>query len=558
MDIKKIVNVFCAVLFAFGIHLLNGVEMFGECTGSSVTVENGEICGTTVSVTLGMNRQKTVNAYIGIPYAEPPTGEFRWKPPRPKGHWNGTFNADGFCPSCPQSPMSLTPLPKNMREDCLYLNVWVPAGQKEERLPVMIFIHGGGFIGGSGNLEIYNGSYLAASGDVIVVTINYRLGVLGFLAFEGPDETLSGNYGLMDQVLALTWVRENIDAFGGDAGKITIFGESAGAMSVGLHLAMNDKYRQPINAAIMESNPYGLPYLSLAEAKVLGSTFARSLKCDDVASLRDKCYDELIEATMPAQSMAFLLYGIKGFLPFRPVIDDEYLSVQPLNALPGVPLIAGFNEDEGILLAQMIKDMMNLDIIDSTIYRGLVWIFFKENLNFIKILKLYPPVEGDNTLQLGQIITDFMFAAGNQSYAETTVGDKSDLYGYYFTHATSCNLTGIPECEKAACHGDEMIFVFHNFDIINCQMNETEYMLSNSIGRMWTHFAHFKKPVIKGKEPTWQVFSNGHKYLVLDIPFKSVDEQTIKRKHKYELWKPIIDQLNTYPPLSLSDISKNP
>ena len=113
------------------------------------------------------------------------------------------------------------------------------------------------------------------------------------------------------------------------------------------------------------------------------------------------------------------------------------------------------------------------------------------------------------------------------------------------------------ECEKTACHGDELIFVFHNFDIINCRMKATEYLLSNGIGRMWTQFAHLKKPIIRSKKPTWQVFSKDQKYLVLDIPFKSVDGQTIEKKHKYELWKPIIDQLNTYPPLSLSDISKN-
>lgn len=221
-----------AVLAALAAAGVGAPPTLAQMTGTAV--QQGRVAGT---------KHGEVAAFLGVPFAAPPTGERRWKPPAPASSWNGVRKADALPASCQQgvTPNGFGPwtheyvVTSAVSEDCLYLNVWTPAKTSGEKLPVLVWIHGGGFSGGSASVPIYDGSKLAAKG-VVVIAINYRLGLYGFLAHpaltaESPAHA-SGNYGLLDQVAALQWIKANVAAFGGDPDRVTIAGQSAGAMSV--------------------------------------------------------------------------------------------------------------------------------------------------------------------------------------------------------------------------------------------------------------------------------------------------------------------------------------
>lgn len=222
-----------------GLYFMTGVAM-AEHTQSRAELGIVKTEGGYVS---GIN-ENGLRVYLGIPYAAPPTGDLRWKPPEAAKPWEGIWKADRFGPSCPQAvapDFGSEWMPGNMSEDCLNLNVWTPAVDSKEKLPVMVFIYGGAFVRGSSSLPLYNGTALAKKG-VVVVTFNYRVGVLGFMAHpelskESPQNA-SGNYALLDQEAALRWVQNNIAAFGGDPARVTIFGESAGGASIIAQLAI--------------------------------------------------------------------------------------------------------------------------------------------------------------------------------------------------------------------------------------------------------------------------------------------------------------------------------
>ncbi len=250
-----------------------------------------------------------VAAYLGIPYAAPPVGELRWKPPAPPAPWDGVREATQYGPSCPQPPGALGGDVGPMDEDCLRLNVWTAARAGDPPRPVMVWIHGGGLRQGSGSMRTYDGASLARAG-VVLVSINYRLGVLGFLAHpaltaESPHHT-SGDYGLMDQIAALHWVHDNIRAFGGDPGNVTIFGESAGAVSV-CDLMCSPLAKGLFERAIAESGSApdrvryrdkDLPGLPSAESD--GVALARRLGIPDgpgaLAALRATPWQKLLDA----------------------------------------------------------------------------------------------------------------------------------------------------------------------------------------------------------------------------------------------------------------------
>ena len=222
-----------------------------------------------------------VVSFKGIPFAAPPVGKLRWRAPKPVSAWKQTRKADHFGASCIQGPNSeLLPWTKEfmyvtaVNEDCLHLNIWTPKASASARLPVLVYIHGGAFTSGSGDVPVYDGEALARTG-MVIITINYRLGVLGFLAHPAltkeSEHHSSGNYGLLDQIEALRWVKENIGAFGGDAGRVTIAGQSAGAMSVADLLA-SPLAKGLFSGAIADSGigGRGVPTLTLAEAEKAG------------------------------------------------------------------------------------------------------------------------------------------------------------------------------------------------------------------------------------------------------------------------------------------------
>jgi carboxylesterase type B len=265
-----------------------GEKLPDGCTVGPVAVSAGQLCGVQVT-----SANEAVHLYRGIPYGEDTGGANRWQPPVAKAAWQGTLPATEFGDICAQAPPGFPSPPSS--EDCLSLNVWTPADARGSSLPVLVFLHGGGFEDGSGSIPLYDGAYLAASQDVVVVTINYRLGALGFLAGYGG---LGGNYGLRDQQLALSWVQGNIHAFGGDATSVMLFGESAGAMSTGLHMLSIPSSADLFSAALMESNPAGLPYKPLPEAALFGATLAKVLGCETggLDCMRAKTAEEIVAA----------------------------------------------------------------------------------------------------------------------------------------------------------------------------------------------------------------------------------------------------------------------
>ena len=265
-------NDFFAVRVAVGLLGLDSIGLFGSAAfAETVKVEGGLLQGTI---------EDGLSAYHGIPYAAPPVGDLRWRPPHPPSKWDGVRVADQFGRACIQTNAAIADLPAPS-EDCLYLNVWTPAKRVGESLPVLVWIHGGGFVAGAPAEKLYHGEWLAKKG-VVVVSIAYRLGVFGFLAHpelsaESPRH-VSGNYGLLDMIAGLQWVQKNIPAFGGDPKKVTIQGESAGAAAVSI-LCASPLTKGLFRGAIAESGATFGPVradASFGEAEPLASAEKRA------------------------------------------------------------------------------------------------------------------------------------------------------------------------------------------------------------------------------------------------------------------------------------------
>lgn len=307
--------------------------------GVRVKTANGILEGTSDQVS-------GVTAFKGIPYAQPPMGDLRWRPPQPAQDWQGMRRADAFGPRAMQLPLfgDMVFRSNGMSEDCLYLNVWTPAKSSKERLPVLVYFFGGGFVGGDGSEPRYDGASLARRG-IVTVTVTFRLGVFGFLAH--PDLTresarhASGNYGLMDQSAALRWVQKNIGAFGGDPRRVTIGGESAGSFSVSAQMA-SPWSKSLIAGAIGESGSLlgTRPTTPLADAEQRGTKFAASLGAATLAALRALPADKILAATAGRDAPRFGAIVDGDFLPRPPA--DIYAAGQQAH----VPLLVGWNSQE--------------------------------------------------------------------------------------------------------------------------------------------------------------------------------------------------------------------
>ncbi|KAH9368379.1 hypothetical protein HPB48_012691 [Haemaphysalis longicornis] len=307
--------------------------IMADTSGQVVTTTSGTIRGIVRTTTTG-----SVNAFLGIPFAEPPIGELRFKKPVPKKPWEGVLNTTALPPLCPQSPAHVNAYfqvteADAMSEDCLFLNVFAPAGNDADLKPIVVYIHGGGFTFGGISMKIFDPSELAARGDLVVVVAAYRLGALGFL-YMGVEDA-PGNMGLYDQLLALRWVRDNANAFGGDADKVTIMGESAGSISVGIHL-ISPKSEGLFRRAVMQSGSAFSNQLKMDKARSARKARAivtyftcdkrengsRNLSMKDfVACLRSKNYRDILKATE-----SFNPTKLDGFFP---VAGEEFLPEKP-------------------------------------------------------------------------------------------------------------------------------------------------------------------------------------------------------------------------------------
>src|SRR5579864_1965522 len=306
---------------------------FGR-SSDNVRVEQGLLSG-------AEGKNPEVRVYRGIPYAAPPVGELRWKPPQPPASWQGVRDAKEFMKACWQNPypsgsIYAAKLPP-LSEDCLYLNVWTAAKSKKDHLPVMVWIHGGGFTRGDGISNAYDGENFARKG-VVLVTINYRLGIFGFFAHPAltaeSEHHASGNYGLEDQIAALKWVKKNIEAFGGDPKNVTIFGESAGSWAVNALMA-SPLAKGLFERVIGESGASFSPIKGLSESEKAGEKLDPSIQ-----SLRAKPAEELVKTNEQV---------------VRPIVDGWVLPQSVAKIFSegrqnDVALLVGFNADEGTTL----------------------------------------------------------------------------------------------------------------------------------------------------------------------------------------------------------------
>ena len=323
-----------------------------DCNASSVQTQAGTVCGMTVA-----SGSADVEAFLGIPYAESTGGQNRFEPPVSKAAWDGVLRATAYGPACAQRT-DVAGRPES--EDCLTLNVWRPVGAIGQR-PVLFFIHGGAFVLGSVSDPVYpgaefplhDGASLAASQGVVVVMPQYRLGVLGsFGGISGRPASL----GMLDQQLALEWVRDNIAAFGGNPDLVTLAGESAGAQSVGLHLYAMPSSKGLFHAAIMQSNPFGLPFKTAEQAAATGGVFMTALRCRNrvgqLACLKAAPLDAILEAAAnPYLSLAVLEQHMAGFLNWAPIVDGDLIVGQPMKLAiengTDLPVLLGVNQHEG-------------------------------------------------------------------------------------------------------------------------------------------------------------------------------------------------------------------
>ncbi|MGH9108906.1 MAG: carboxylesterase/lipase family protein [Acidimicrobiales bacterium] len=319
--------------------------MDGESSEGIVQLRPGRVRG---------RRDDGVWYFGGVPYARAPVGHLRWRPPEPPEPWSGVRSAVSAGAVAPQPPpeqgMALPGDPSEQSEDCLFVNVWTP-GLDHQRRPVMVWIHGGGFTGGTGSSLLYRGDVLSGEGDVVVVTLNYRLGALGFLAHptlaDGPGRP-AANWALLDQAAALRWVRDHISAFGGDPDNVTVFGESAGAMCIGSLLAM-DAARGLFRRAILQSGP---PFShTAARGAEVADELLRELGMAEVD--RDRLESvpaaDLVEAIARLQARPSVLGDLPS--PLLPVVDGTSLPVEPLRAIAAgcardVALLTGTTRDE--------------------------------------------------------------------------------------------------------------------------------------------------------------------------------------------------------------------
>jgi para-nitrobenzyl esterase len=445
-----------------------------------------------------------VRIYRGLPYAAPPVGPLRWKPPQPVEAWEAPRACTEFGPSCLQ-PGGYSMGRQRVREqseDCLTLNVWAPVARAGSKLPVMLWIHGGGSTIGSGSLPVYEGSALARRG-VVVVTINYRLGPFGYFAHpllsKESEEGVSGNYGVLDQIAALEWVRRNAAAFGGDPDRVTIFGESAGSVAVGV-LMVVPRAKGLFHRAIGQSGSVGGIDRKLAAAwkgraplEERGVSISRSLGCEDdedpLAALRAVSAEDLLGAARPQPATA------DPERKYGPVVDGVVLPGPPMELWRAgrqhpVPYLCGSNADDGNVFES------NFPVRRPAGYRYVVRKVYGEHAE--GVLALFPP-DREETLALSvrRLLTVTSFVHGARAMARAMGEVPAKAYLYHFTRVG-------PAAERlglGAGHGLEIPYVFGNAGRA-MGWTETDRKVSDAMQRYWTAFARHGDPNVEGL-PEW-------------------------------------------------------
>jgi len=507
-----------------------------------VKVESGLLLGTA-------NADHSVRVYKGIPFAAPPVGELRWKAPQPAKKWDGVRAADKFGAACMQTDV-FGDILQFMRdaqpsEDCLNLNIWLPASATaKSNLPVYVWYYGGGFVAG-GNSELrYDGEALAKKG-VIVVEPNYRLGVFGFLSYpeltKESGHNSSGNYGMLDQVAALQWVVKNIAAFGGDPHNITIGGESAGSASVSALMA-SPLSRKLFQKAIGESGAYfaartgsALDLEPLSEAEQTGVKFAETVGAKSIAELRAKSGDELLQAAAK----------FKAGWAFHPHLDGYFLSTTAIATYAKgeqahVPLLAGWNADEGKMQVLMNPQKPTAKSFTESAQKR-----FGDSAP--EFLKLYPAGNDDEALVSTETLSGDDFIAYNTwkwMDMQTKTGN-APVYQYHFEQVPKAKpgakIGPFPAEEAGSRHACEIEYVFETLKLAHDDVAwaDDDLKVSEAMATYWTNFIKTgdpNGPAFDGKTlPIWSPYHGKDGYSIMHLSGKNLGAapDTVRARYQF-------------------------
>lgn len=464
-----------------------GCNVASEVATEPIQTESGLVCGVPGRIT-------AITVFRGIPYAAPPVGDLRWRPPRRPSPWRGVRIADEFGCICPQ--VLSDPSSASLAEDCLSLNVWTGARSGEERRPVLVWIHGGHFAGGAGSDPVYDGEGLALKG-LVVVTMNYRTGVFGFLATpelsKESGHYASGNYGLLDQIACLQWVRRNIAAFGGDPDRVTIAGQASGAASV-LLLSQSKLAKGLFHRAIAES---GIRYLkdpelrssaecwrSMKEAEDIGARFLEEQGVRTMKDLRAVRWQKLLESND----------GVLPHVSFRPVVDGWVVphnvgQAFSRDAPNDVPFLTGCNRDECCIESQPEARLDEFEEEAKRRYGEMADEFFS----------LYPAASDLEAAQaMNTVIRDTARVSTFLWALDWRRAKKSSVYTYFWTHTPP----GPDQKRKGASSGAEISYVLGNLHARERPWTTTDRKIADTVSSYWVNFAAAGNPNGKGL-PKW-------------------------------------------------------
>lgn len=496
--------------------------------GAEVKTTGGVVRGTTTA-------DGQIRIFKGIPYADSAAGEFRWTAPRPVPAWGGVRDATETGAHCAQGPIfdDIT-FQRPASEDCLNLNIWTSARNASQRLPVMVWIHGGGFQAGAGTEPRHDGEAFARKG-VVLVTFNYRLGVFGFLAHpeltRESGRNASGNYGLLDQIAALRWVKENIAAFGGDPANVTIFGESAGSFAVSALMA------SPLavglfHKAIGESGAFftasggTLALRSLAATEQHGLKFASTVGADSLSALRAKSSDEVLQAALKIQP--WFAPNLDGY-----VLSDDVHSVFAAGKQARVPLLAGWNADEVRGAVVLAKQKATVQSFGEDVRKR-----FGEHAD--AILKTYrPSTDAEAVESAAALASDTFIGYSTWKWIEMHARTgRAPVYRYSFDRkipvAPDTKVNGVPATSRdiGARHAGEIEYVFGTLDSVrNVTWESSDRKLSDAMTTYWTSFARTGDPNGAGL-PNWPRYdSQRQRILRLD---ETIREDVEAHRSRYE------------------------
>lgn len=487
-----------------------------------------------------------VRDFKGIPYAQPPVGALRWSLPKAATPWKDVRDASKYGSACPQvSRYGLTEASAD--EDCLTINVTAPYdGKPARRKPVFVWIHGGAFVGGATSL--YPLDTLAKSGDMVVVSLNYRLGVFGFMPHPSFDKDYNGGYGLKDQRLALAWVKQNIAAFGGDPNNITIAGESAGGASVCMHVIAPKETRGLFNKAIMQSAGCATPLHTVQEAQKIGEAVAQAVGCTDpktaVACMRQKPVNDLLNAASKA--------GGSDLMAFAPAIGAKTVPLQTAQAMASgkfvqVPIMNGGTRDE--LRLYVAYDIQAGAKITNDNYPEKLKAVYGDKVE--TVLKQYPVTNYSSApAALGSVMSDFNPSVGlnNCIYLEAAklMRKRVPVYELVFGDRDAPAVTTDPGFEMGAVHSSELPYFFPHFDnttkVAGPDLKPASLALAKQMMGYWTSFARTGKPVAKDS-PVWPRFTSDSSVMRFD-PGK-VGPFDASAAHQCAFWKTLYPKILT-------------